>query len=354
MTKSCASLACNNLTQGRSGAKIEATTVAWAVIDPKPARVVHQDGSLIGEMIALGDDGLQVLVAHMPNFTEFGYRVESEGMPRLAGTVHVEHFDYTADSQPQKDVPQGRLESLNGRRARSSPTPCATSPCTSPQTFSPARKPASWSGRTAHVTSIPPAPCAPPSSSTISSTKKTCRAPSASSSTPAASPSSRRETKPPTAASNTTPRRCLRPLPHQRNPARGRKALSNEVPPAARGLGHRRRFLRRHLLLHRRVGASRQIPQGALLGRHLRRYSRRPSLPVSRAHHRAQTHPRLSPRWRKRPRQQVRQLAPRQPDDGRLIKYMNYDFRIDWTQCFHGSKGMSPTSPTPSAGSGAM
>jgi hypothetical protein len=36
----------NNLTQGRAGAKIEATTVAWAVIDPKPARVVQQDGTL--------------------------------------------------------------------------------------------------------------------------------------------------------------------------------------------------------------------------------------------------------------------------------------------------------------------
>jgi enterochelin esterase family protein len=71
---------------------------------------VQQDGTLIGEMIALGDDGLQVLVADMPNFSEFGYRVESEGMPRLAGTVHVEHFDYTADSQPQPGVPQGRLE----------------------------------------------------------------------------------------------------------------------------------------------------------------------------------------------------------------------------------------------------
>ena len=100
----------NHLTQGRAGAKIEATTVAWAIIDPKPARVVQQDGTLIGEMIALGDDGLQVLVADMPNFSEFGYRVESEGMPRLAGTVHVEHFDYTADSQPQPGVPQGRLE----------------------------------------------------------------------------------------------------------------------------------------------------------------------------------------------------------------------------------------------------
>lgn len=99
-----------NLTLGRAAAKIEATTVAWAIIDPKPARVVQQDGSLIGEMTALGDEGLQVLVTEMPNFTETGYRVESEGMPHLAGTVRVEHFDYTADSLPQKNVPQGKLE----------------------------------------------------------------------------------------------------------------------------------------------------------------------------------------------------------------------------------------------------
>jgi len=100
----------NNLTQGKAGAKIEATTVAWATIDTKPARVVQQDGTLIGEMIALGEDGLQVLVTQMPNFTEVGYRIESEGMPRVAGTVHIEHFEYTADSQPQQGVPQGKLE----------------------------------------------------------------------------------------------------------------------------------------------------------------------------------------------------------------------------------------------------
>lgn len=99
-----------NLTQGRAGARIEATTVAWAVIDPKPARVVQQDGTLIGDMLPLGDDGLQVLVTEMPNFTETSYRVESEGMPHMAGTVHVEHYEYTADSIPHVDVPKGRLE----------------------------------------------------------------------------------------------------------------------------------------------------------------------------------------------------------------------------------------------------
>lgn len=108
----------NNLTQGRAGAKIEATTVAWAVIDSKPARVLRQDGTLIGEMTALGDDGLQVFAAEMPNFTEFGYRVESEGMPRLAGTVHVEHFEYIADSMPQKDVPQGKLERFEWKTSK--------------------------------------------------------------------------------------------------------------------------------------------------------------------------------------------------------------------------------------------
>lgn len=101
-----------NLTQGRAGPKIEATTVAWAVLDPKPARVLGQDGTLIGDMTALGDDGLQVLIADMPNFTDTAYRIETEGMPRIAGTVHIEHYDYTPDSLPQPGVPQGRLETF--------------------------------------------------------------------------------------------------------------------------------------------------------------------------------------------------------------------------------------------------
>jgi len=99
-----------NLAQGRAGAKIEGTTVAWAVMDPKPARVVQQDGLLVGEMTPLSDEGLQVLVAEMPNFTETTYRIESDGMPRMAGAVHVEHYEYHADSLPQKGVPQGKLE----------------------------------------------------------------------------------------------------------------------------------------------------------------------------------------------------------------------------------------------------
>lgn len=99
-----------NLTHGRAGAKIEGTTVAWAVIDPRPARVVRDDGTLIGDMVSLGEDGLQVLAKTMPNFAGFSYRVESDGMPRLAGTVHVEHYELTPDSSRKEGVPQGKLE----------------------------------------------------------------------------------------------------------------------------------------------------------------------------------------------------------------------------------------------------
>ncbi len=108
----------DNLTQGRAGAKVEATQVAWAVLSPKPARVVQLDGTLISEMTTLGDDGLQVLVAEMPNFTECGYRVEAGGMPLLVGTVRVEHFDYMAESQPRADVPKGRLEKFEWNTSR--------------------------------------------------------------------------------------------------------------------------------------------------------------------------------------------------------------------------------------------
>lgn len=107
-----------NLSQGRAPAKIEQTTVVWAVLDPHPASVVSEDGTLIGEMTRLGDDGLQVLAREMPNFTDIRYRVEAGGMPRMAGSVHLEHYEYTADSQPQADVPQGRLEKFEWKDSK--------------------------------------------------------------------------------------------------------------------------------------------------------------------------------------------------------------------------------------------
>ncbi|MFM2165867.1 MAG: hypothetical protein RIS79_238 [Verrucomicrobiota bacterium] len=107
-----------NLAQGRAAAKIEETTVLWATMDPKPASVVREDGTLIGEMIRLGDDGVQVLARELPNFTNLNYRIEVGGMPRMAGSARIEHFSYTADSQPQPGVPQGKLEKFEWKDSK--------------------------------------------------------------------------------------------------------------------------------------------------------------------------------------------------------------------------------------------
>ena len=107
-----------NLLQGRAAAKIEGTTVLWAVIDPKPANVLAEDGTLIAPMVPLGDDGLQVLAREMPNYSELRYRIEAGGMPRIAGSARIEHFDLTRDSMVQEGVPQGRTEKFEWKSGK--------------------------------------------------------------------------------------------------------------------------------------------------------------------------------------------------------------------------------------------
>lgn len=99
-----------NLIKGKPGIKVEGTTVAWAIMDMSPARVMRGDGTEIGAMTALGNEGLQVLVESFPNFTEFDYQIFTDSMPKVAGKVHLENYIYTADSEVQKGVPTGRLE----------------------------------------------------------------------------------------------------------------------------------------------------------------------------------------------------------------------------------------------------
>src|SRR5690606_22885542 len=94
-----------NLLKGKPGAKVEATTVAWAVMDKGQARVVRGDGTLIGEMTGLGAEGLQVLVRTLPNFQEFNYLIEVDVVSRTAGMVRIEHFELTPDSNRQPGVP---------------------------------------------------------------------------------------------------------------------------------------------------------------------------------------------------------------------------------------------------------
>lgn len=109
------------LLKGKPGARIEGTTVAWAIMDMKPAKVVRGDGTLIGAMTPLGDDGLQVLVQSFPNFTEFNYRIMADNTPRVAGMIHLENYAYTADSESQSGVPVGKLEKFEWKQSRTFP-----------------------------------------------------------------------------------------------------------------------------------------------------------------------------------------------------------------------------------------
>ena len=108
----------NNLFQGKAGARVDGTTAAWAIIDKQPARVVKQDGTLIGSMTAIGGEGLQALALDLPNFSEFNYRIEAGDMTRMAGNIRIEQFDYPAESKPQADVPKGRLEKFEWNESK--------------------------------------------------------------------------------------------------------------------------------------------------------------------------------------------------------------------------------------------
>lgn len=100
------------LAKQRAGARIEGTTVAWAVLSPAPATLIREDGKVLGQMIPLGVDGLQVLALDLPNFTEFRFQIEADGRTHQGGEVRIEHYNPAPESQPQADVPQGKLETF--------------------------------------------------------------------------------------------------------------------------------------------------------------------------------------------------------------------------------------------------
>ena len=99
-----------NLAMGKAGAKVDGVTAAWAVISPSPARVVDGKGKVIGDMKQVNDEGLQVAVADMPNFTEFDYKIESGGSALLAGKARIEHYELPPEAKPQAGVPEGKQE----------------------------------------------------------------------------------------------------------------------------------------------------------------------------------------------------------------------------------------------------
>ncbi len=106
------------LMKGRAGARVEDTTVAWAVISPEPASVVDSRGMLIGQMKPIGHEGLQTLALELPNFTEFAYRVEAAGHTLLVGTTHIESYPAPPEAKADPAIPQGRLEKFEWKDSK--------------------------------------------------------------------------------------------------------------------------------------------------------------------------------------------------------------------------------------------
>ena len=107
-----------NLAMGKAGAKVEKTTAAWAVISATPVQVIEGKGKVLGEMKKINDEGLQVLALDLPNFREFDYRLESNGMALLAGTIRIEHYEMPAEAKAQAGVPEGRLEKFEWKDSK--------------------------------------------------------------------------------------------------------------------------------------------------------------------------------------------------------------------------------------------
>jgi enterochelin esterase-like enzyme len=101
-----------SLVQNRAAAKVEGTTAAWAILAPHPASVIREDGKLLGEMIQIGADGLQVFAQDLPNFSDTNYRILVDGRIQQGGQVRIEHFEPAPESRPHPDIPAGTLQSF--------------------------------------------------------------------------------------------------------------------------------------------------------------------------------------------------------------------------------------------------
>jgi enterochelin esterase family protein len=98
------------LQQGKAGVRVEGTTAVWGIIHREPARVVRANGTLVGEMIPIGQTGLQALAMELPNMTALNYRIEAGSVTHVAGVLRVETVEYPAESKANPDTPKGRLE----------------------------------------------------------------------------------------------------------------------------------------------------------------------------------------------------------------------------------------------------
>lgn len=107
-----------SLVNNRAAAKVEGTTVAWATLAKQPASIVREDGKLLGDMIQIGADGLQVFALDLPNFTETNYRILVDGRIQQGGQVRIEHFEPAPESLPHPDIPKGSLQTFEWKDSK--------------------------------------------------------------------------------------------------------------------------------------------------------------------------------------------------------------------------------------------
>jgi enterochelin esterase family protein len=100
------------LVNNRAAAKVEGTTVAWATLAKQPASIVREDGKLLGDMIQIGADGLQVFALDLPNFSETNYRILVDGRIQQGGQVRIEHFAPAPGRRPPPAGPRGSLQTF--------------------------------------------------------------------------------------------------------------------------------------------------------------------------------------------------------------------------------------------------
>lgn len=107
-----------SLKTGKVAVKVDGCEAMWAVVTQEPAQVVRRDGTPLGKMTRLGKDGLQALALSLPNFTEFEYQIVTSGPPVAGGRMHIEHYPRAPESERAKDIPEGRTERFSWDQSR--------------------------------------------------------------------------------------------------------------------------------------------------------------------------------------------------------------------------------------------
>ncbi len=91
---------------------IEKTSVLWGVMSDESVSAYRQeDGEKIGDFVKLNDTGLQVLLKEFPNAVAFNYELKTAAGGKFGpgGSIKIEYYDYTKESQRQEGTPQGKI-----------------------------------------------------------------------------------------------------------------------------------------------------------------------------------------------------------------------------------------------------